>query len=144
MVLLLTTYAAKPVALIQHICRQLRNQKTLKEVCTYKHVALAHIVLMVTNTPPLILCVLQAGADVFVWLAAANSKICAQLFRRFAAAMPIKYRQLITPPRAHTRTFTCHLIVLRNALNNALITTSALSVILNPVQTKRISIRVRG
>jgi len=144
MVLLLTTYVAKPVELIHHIYKQLRNQKTLKEVCSYMHVALAHIVLMVTNTPPPILCVLQAGADAFAWLVAVNSKICAQLFRRIATAMPIKYRQLITPPRAHTRTFTCHLIVLRNALDNALITTSALSVILNPVQTKRISIRVRG
>jgi hypothetical protein len=75
---------------------------------------------MVTNTPPPILCVLQAGADAFVWLAGANSKICAQLFRRFAATMPNKYRQLIKPPRAHTRTFTCHLNVFSNAVNNAL------------------------
>jgi hypothetical protein len=102
MVLLLTIYAAKPVALIQHIYKQLRNQKTLKEVCTYKHVALAHIVLMVTNTPPPILYVLQAGVDVFAWLAAANSKICAQLFRRFAAAMPLtNAKQLHRHVRTH-------------------------------------------
>jgi hypothetical protein len=77
MVLLLTTYAAKPVALIQHTCRQSRNQKTLKEVCTYKHVAPVNIVATDTNTPPKILCVLQAGADAFVWRAGANKKMCA-------------------------------------------------------------------
>jgi hypothetical protein len=61
---------------------------------------------MVTNTPPPILCVLQAGADVFVWLAGANSKICAQLFRRFTAVMPLTnakqlHRHVRT--RAHLR-----------------------------------------
>jgi hypothetical protein len=93
MALLLTISAAKQVALIQHICKPLLNLKTLSGVWQYRHVALAHIVLMVTNTRQRTPQRLQVGVVAFVWLAGANSKNCAQLFRRFAAATPIK-----TPP----------------------------------------------
>jgi hypothetical protein len=75
---------------------------------------------MVTNTRQQTPQRLQVGVVAFVWLAGANSKNCAQLFRRFAAAM-----QTNKPPLfiCHCG-FYCHL---DNALNNALITTSALS-----------------
>jgi hypothetical protein len=53
---------------------------------------------MVTNTRQQTPQRLQVGVVAFVWLAGANSKKCAQLFRRFAAAMQTK-----TPPL-----FICH------------------------------------
>jgi hypothetical protein len=60
----------------------------LSGVWQYRRVALAHIAPMVTNTRQQTPQKWLVGVVAFAWLAAANSKICAQLFRRFAAAMP--------------------------------------------------------
>jgi hypothetical protein len=78
MALLLTTYAAKQVALIQHTCKPLLNLKTLSAVWQYRHVALALIVPMVTNTRQQTPLKWLVGVVVFVWLAGANStELCA-------------------------------------------------------------------